>query len=199
MNPRYIPATVPTVLKINAVMILTLAPIHQPMLLPMVAPTIHKSLCMDFLSEIHLKHIIQLLRPGTLSQGWYNKHMRAASAISLCILIMAVPLVSSCTPAPGNDTIRDALTAHFESRGYRVLELVVGEVAPVELSQRTYMGTPGFIVNIKRITLLKPVKKPGGNAEAVRHTFTGAKLRLRQDPADRGRWQVYIISGIDLI
>ncbi len=121
----------------------------------------------------------------------------------LCAGLVTLAMTAACTPAPGPEEIRGAISGHFERRGFMVMELEIGEVAPVELARKTYMGTPGFIVNIKRITLEKSGEKsgqiPGGNAEAVRHVFTDARVRLREDPADRALWHVYIISGIDLI
>lgn len=135
----------------------------------------------------------------------YNNSMRYGLLKILCTGLLTLAMTAACTPAPGPEDIRGAISGHFERRGFMVLELEIGEVAPVELARKTYMGTPGFIVNIKRITLVKYYEKsgeksgqkPGGNAEAVRHVFTDARVRLREDPADRALWRVYIISGID--
>ncbi len=64
------------------------------------------------------------------------------------------------------------------------------------LSEKTNMGTPGYVVDIVSITLEPQVDRGIDIKKGKQLTFSNARVRIRQDTANKNVWHVSIISGI---
>ena len=125
--------------------------------------------------------------------------MRAKSKSFLVIVVFLIAALCSCSVAPSEDTVAGAITAYFENARYRVVDLKIGKIEGMPLSEKTYMGTPGYVVEVVSITLEPQADKGADIKKGSQLTFPNARLRVRQDAAKKDVWHVSIISGISVI
>jgi hypothetical protein len=119
--------------------------------------------------------------------------MKASPAIFVIVLLLF--LEGSCAVAPSQNDIKGAVADFFLSRHYRVVNLHIGKIEDIPLSQKTYMGTAGYVVEVPAITL-EALEEKGDIKKGARLTFSDARIMVRQDRGDKGIWKVSIISGI---
>lgn len=112
------------------------------------------------------------------------------------VIVFLLSGAESCSVAPSADDLKGAITNYFESRHYRVINMRIGKIEGVPLAEKTYMGTPGYVVEIPAITLEAKQDKVLNVRKGDRLTFSNAKIRVRQDPGNKDLWRVSIISGI---
>jgi len=114
------------------------------------------------------------------------------------LIVSLIIALGGCTVAPSEDTVKNAIVDYFERGHYKVEDLKIGKVEGMALSEKTYMGTPGYIVDIISITI-EPQTDKGIHIEKGKQlTFTNARIRVGQDMANKIRWHVSIISGISV-
>lgn len=101
-------------------------------------------------------------------------------------------LVAGCSVAPSETTARDTIERHFALQGYRVVSLEIGRIRKTPLSEVTYMGTEGFSVEIRAITLeamehraASPKRRTG-----ERITFSGGVIKIKERLGKKGEWIV---------
>jgi nucleoside diphosphate kinase len=104
-----------------------------------------------------------------------------------------------CSVAPSERTVAGAITAYFENTGYKVVELKIGKIEGMPLSEKTYMGTPGYVVEVVSITLEPEADEGTDIRKLSRLTFSDARIRVIQDRSVKDMWRVSIISGISLL
>ena len=124
--------------------------------------------------------------------------MQAAKSF-LIIVFFFIASLWGCSAAPSEDTVARAITAYFENARYRVVDLKIGKIEGMALSEKTYMGTPGYVVEVVSITLEPQADKGADIKKGSQLTFPNARLRVRQDAAKKDVWHVSIISGISVI
>lgn len=115
--------------------------------------------------------------------------------------ILFVPLMfllSGCRPAPAGQAVKSLIEKHFETEKYHVVEIRVGDITPLSLGKKTYMGTPGYLVNISSITL--EIRQDIGAQAAYRKgqhvTFTNARVSIKEQSGFTGKWVITRIEGI---
>ncbi|MDH4232555.1 MAG: hypothetical protein OEW04_11085 [Nitrospirota bacterium] len=118
-----------------------------------------------------------------------------ASAILLVPLMFLLP---GCRPVPAGQVVKALIERHFETEKYHVAEIRVGDIKPLSLGEKTYMGTPGYLVNISSITL--EIRQDIGAQAAYRKgqhvTFTNARVSIKEQPGHTGKWVITRIEGI---
>ena len=112
------------------------------------------------------------------------------------MIILLIATLWGCAVAPSGDDLRGAITDYFEGQHYGVVNIRIGKIEGVPLAEKTYMGTPGYVVEIPAITLEAKQDKGLNIRKGDRLIFSNAKIRVRQDPGHKGLWHVSIISGI---
>ena len=104
-------------------------------------------------------------------------------------------VLAACSAAPSQETAGMVIRDHFEARRYRIVDLELGQISPVPLNRMTYMGTPGHIVEVRRISL-EVLKDIGEYRKGRTLTFTNAAITIREKVDKKGPWTVADISGI---
>ena len=113
------------------------------------------------------------------------------------VFSIAAISLSSCSVAPSEEAVSAAIRDYFEGRDYKVADLQIGGISPVPLSQKTYMGTQGHIVEIRRITLeVREDNREYRKGEKL--SFINASIRIREKIDKKGGWIVVNISGIQV-
>ena len=77
-----------------------------------------------------------------------------------------------------------------------MVALKIGKIEGMPLSDKRYMGTPGYVVDVLSITLEPQTDKGPDIRKGSRLTFSNARIRVTQDTANKDVWRVSIISGI---
>lgn len=115
--------------------------------------------------------------------------------------LAALMVLTECAVIPSEGVVKEVITRHFEAKNYRVVELHIGNIESASLSEKTYMGTRGYTVEVKSITL----ETAGGSGTPLtsgkvqRFTFKKASIRMREDPGQQGGWIIINISGIPVV
>jgi PBP1b-binding outer membrane lipoprotein LpoB len=118
---------------------------------------------------------------------------------SFIIVLFCITALWGCSVAPTESTVAGAITAYFKSSQYEVVDLKIGKIEDMPLSGKTYMGTPGYIVEVISITLEPQADKATDIRKGRQLTFSNARIRVRQDTVNKDVWHVSIISGISVI
>lgn len=126
---------------------------------------------------------------------FYNINM---ARVSFLMIILVFAGLWGCTIAPSESTVSVAITDYFERGRYKVADLKIGKIEGMPLSEKTYMGTPGYVVDIASITLEPQADKGIDIKKGKQLTFSNARIRVTQDRANKDVWHVSIISGISV-
>ncbi len=113
------------------------------------------------------------------------------------ISLAALIVLAGCTVIPSERVVKDVIARHFEAKNYRVVELDIGGIEAISLGEKTYMGTRGYTVEVKSITLEPAGDSQGGKGQRL--TFKKAGIRMREDPGQRGGWIIINITGIPVV
>ncbi len=101
-----------------------------------------------------------------------------------------IMMVSGCRPGPGQDSISDALAAHFQSRGYAVEELELGEIQVTGRGQ-SYGRQATCRVTVKRLVL----RAEGQQSLA----FSNVAAELEEVRGKSGVYRVTSVTGVPLL
>ena len=121
-----------------------------------------------------------------------------SKASVLIIVSFLITAFWGCSAAPSETAAAGAITAYFERAQYKVVDLKIGQIEGMPLSEKTYMGTPGYVVDVLSITLEPQADKGPDIRKGSRLTFSDARIRVVQDRANEDAWRVSIISGINV-
>jgi hypothetical protein len=97
--------------------------------------------------------------------------------------------------------VKEVIIKYFEVRKYRIADMDIGEIKPIPISERRYMGTKGYLVEIKSITLetAENIGLPVQNKKGEKLTFSNATITIRETSDKKGEWIISNISGIPII
>ena len=129
-----------------------------------------------------------------------HRKTRLSDFPTILALLIIIPLLAlgGCSLPPSETTVAKAITDYFESSHYKVIDLKIGKIEGMPLSEKTYMGTPGYVVDIVSITL-EPQENKGIDIKMGKQlTFSNASIRVIQDTVNKSMWHVAIISGISV-
>ena len=114
------------------------------------------------------------------------------------IIVFFIPALWGCSVTPSEGIVAGAITDYFKSAQYKVVDLKIGKIEGMPLSEKTYMGTPGYIVEVISITLEPLADKGADIRKGSQLTFSNARIRVTQDTGNKDVWHVSIISGISV-
>ena len=114
------------------------------------------------------------------------------------IIVFFITALWGCSVTPSESTVAGAITAYFESTQYKVVDLKIGKIEGMPLSEKTYMGTPGYVVDVVSITLEPQTNKGAEIRKGSRLTFSNARIKVSRDTANKDVWHVSVISGISV-
>jgi hypothetical protein len=114
----------------------------------------------------------------------------------LLAAFLVVVCLCGCSVAPSESTVERTITHFFENGHYKVVDLKIGRIEDTALSEKTYMGTPGYVVAVVSITLEPLIDKGADIRKGEKLTFTNASILVRQDAVNKDEWHVSVISGI---
>jgi hypothetical protein len=125
--------------------------------------------------------------------------MKNLKKFKTALLSITLLCLAGCSAAPDKSEIEEVIIKHFEAKGYRVIHLKIGDINPVPISKKTYMGTPGYMIDVQSLTLQLGNTKEniGNNRKGEKVTFSNAHILIQQHSGTDKRWIIADISGIN--
>lgn len=121
-----------------------------------------------------------------------KRYVSSATWVFLVFILLA-----GCAVQPSESTVKDVIRNYFEAKEYRVIALEIGEMKAVPLSEKKYMGTEGYRVDVQLLTLevIEDMGAPNYYKSGQQFTFQNGSISIKEDPAKKGRWILNKISG----
>ena len=116
------------------------------------------------------------------------------------MLVISLLLTGACTSTFPESIAEEVIIKHFEKRHYKVIELSIGDISPVPMGEKQYMGTEGHIVSVTALTLefTRDLGEPWNYKKGQHQTFHNARVRIKERTGQRREWIIADIEGIPL-
>ena len=116
------------------------------------------------------------------------------------ILMIALLVTGGCTTSLSESTAEELITRHFEKRQYKVTELTIGDINPVPMGEKQYMGTAGYRVSVPLLTLefTRDIGDPWNYTKGQRKTFRNARVKIKERSGHNREWIIADIEGVPL-
>ncbi len=113
-------------------------------------------------------------------------------------LLPAVFLLAGCGAPPSKSLVTRVITHYFEEKHYKVIDIDIGDIQPIPLREKTYMGTEGYVVGVRSVTLevTEDIGEPWSYRRGRILTFRNAVIHIKEQPGQKGAWVISHISGI---
>ena len=124
------------------------------------------------------------------------------SGYVLSLLLAILPCFSllGCSAAPSENTVKEVILNYFDARHYRVIAIDIGEIKTMPMGEKQYMGSPGYDVDVRSITLeVNKITEAEGSRSDDRIpqiTFNNATVRIRQGTTPDKDWTIVNITGM---
>ena len=116
--------------------------------------------------------------------------------ITLCAFLISIFLLLGCNASPPHNEIKNEIIKHFEERHYKVIDIDISAIESTPQQEKIYMGTEGYVVKIKSITL-EP-KQPE-DTKGQRSIYEKGTIRIRKSTDQSQKWIIADISGIPVL
>ncbi len=116
-------------------------------------------------------------------------------------MLMIVLLVTGgCTSPLAESTVEEVIVKHFEKRTYKVIELTIGDISPVPMGEKQYMGTAGYRVSVPLLTLefTGDIGEPWNYKKGQHQTFRNARMKIKESTGQYRQWLITDIEGVPL-
>ena len=112
---------------------------------------------------------------------------------------MTILLLGGCQPKPNKSEIEETIVTYFGSKNYKVVELETGDIKPIPFSEKEYMGTPGYVIDVPLLTLQRVNKTEtrGDYGEGEQLRFMNARILIRRHNGQGREWIIANMSGIN--
>jgi hypothetical protein len=102
-----------------------------------------------------------------------------------------------CNISPSKNEIRSEIIKHFETRHYKVIDLDISAIESIPQSEKIYMGTEGYIVEIKSITLEVTMQNPQfRDTKGQRLVYKNGSIRIKKSTDQLQKWIITDITNI---
>jgi len=106
-------------------------------------------------------------------------------------IVVCIFLTTACSVDPEKNIVKDAIIKHFESRGYRVVEIEIQKVEQFPLGKREYMAPKKYTVQIPLIKLNESEERKGKGQSLL--TFRNASITIRSTE----KYEVWMVDNIE--
>jgi len=119
--------------------------------------------------------------------------------LSLSVILFF--LLSGCTMPPSKNAAKEVITKYFEAKRYKVVEIEIGNIKPIPINEQRYMGTKGYLIDVKVITLeaTEDIGSPVIYKKGEKLTFNNGRITIREKSDKKGDWIISNIFGIAIL
>jgi hypothetical protein len=126
----------------------------------------------------------------------------------LSILIINVRIIScsvsiiifsllGCNTSPPKNEIRAQIIKYFETRNYNVIDIDIGVIESIPQGAKIYMGTEGYVVRIKSVTLEATRQNSRyKDIKGQRFIFNNGSIRIKKSTGQLQKWIITNIANI---
>ena len=117
------------------------------------------------------------------------------------VTIILIFLLSACSLPPSKDTVKHVIMQYFVVKKFNVNDIQIGKIEPIPIGKQRYMGTKGYLVEIKSITLeaAENIGVPIQYEKGEKLTFNNGVITIREKSDKKGEWIISNISGIAIL
>jgi DNA modification methylase len=120
--------------------------------------------------------------------------------ISICFVLISIPVVLGCGTSPPKNEIRDQIIKYFEMRNYRVVDIDISAIESIPQGEKIYMGTEGYVVRMKSITLEATKQNTQFKlAKGQRFIFKNGSIRIKKGTGELQRWIITDMNNIHVL
>jgi hypothetical protein len=105
-----------------------------------------------------------------------------------------------CNTSPPKNEIRNDIIKYFEVRHYKVIDMDISAIEPLPQGKKIYMGTEGYIVKIKSITLEATTQNPQfRDTKGQRLIYKNGSIRVKKSTDQLQKWFITDIANIPVL
>jgi len=117
--------------------------------------------------------------------------------IIICSVSIIIFSLLGCNTSPPKNEIRAQIIKHFETRNYNVIDIDIGVIESIPQGAKIYMGTEGYVVRIKSITLEATRQNPQyKDIKGQRFIFNNGSIRIKKSTGQLQKWIITDIANI---
>ncbi len=115
-------------------------------------------------------------------------------------LALSILLLAGCSPKLDVGVAEEAITLHFEQKGYLVKDITIGSISRNPIAEREYMAPLTYVVKVPSIVL--KLKAGAGDVSGYRKTkrlnFSTASFKIQALSPPKQGWAVSRVTGVEL-
>ncbi len=126
--------------------------------------------------------------------------MKSTKKYALLSLIIVLFLMNACSPAPSKGEVEEVIVKHFETKKYKIVGLSISDINPIPVSEKKYMGTPGYTVNVPTLILemTEDTGAPWNYRKGQKVSFNNARISIQQSTGQNKKWLIAYITGVSV-
>jgi endonuclease YncB( thermonuclease family) len=119
--------------------------------------------------------------------------------LSQLLLVIILFLFYGCSASPSKSTVEELIVKHFQSGGYTVDRLEIGDFRSMPVGEKQYMGTQAYDVHVPFITLVQHGRAGVSQTDTPGQqvTFENVTVRIKQKTLRDREWMIDRVQGID--
>ena len=116
------------------------------------------------------------------------------------LFALAVIFATGCAQKPNAGIAEQAISAHFEQRGYLVKDISIGKIFRNPIAEREYMAPLTYVVEVPSIVLEKETsaESKADHRDAEQLAFSAVTVKIQALSEPQRRWVVSQVTGADL-
>jgi hypothetical protein len=115
-------------------------------------------------------------------------------------ILISLFVLLGCSTSPPKNEIRDQIIKYFETRNYNVIDIDINVIESIPQGQKIYMGTEGYVVRIRSITLEATRQNPQfKDTKGQRIIFKNGSIRIKKSTSQLQKWIITDISNIHIL
>ena len=117
--------------------------------------------------------------------------------IIICSVSIIIFSLLGCNTSPPKNEIRAQIIKYFETRNYNVIDIDIGVIESIPQGEKIYMGTEGYVVRIKSVTLEATRQNPQyKDIKGQRFIFNNGSIRIKKSTGQLQKWIITDIANI---
>ena len=120
--------------------------------------------------------------------------------IIICFVLISIFLLLGCSTSPPKNEIKNQIIKFFETRNYYVIAIDIGVIESIPQGEKIYMGTEGYVVRIKSVTLEATRQNPQfKDTRGQRFIFKNGSIRIKKSTGQLQKWIITDIANIPVL
>ncbi len=120
--------------------------------------------------------------------------------IIFCFVLISIFPLLGCNTSPPKNEIRNQIIKYFETKNYKVIDIDISATESIPQGEKVYMGTEGYVVMIKSITLEATRQNPKfQETKGQRLIYKNGRIRIKKSTGQLQKWIITDIANIPVL